>query len=261
MRAVGLNLPGGDALIELRDTTFEGMVVVNHHGADNGGLLAAHFLFSGDTSGVQLLEIQREYPNHPSAVVVTVDDVPVAEGTAAISTNYVVDPSRAAFPHADLGCESAFGSMLRCGAQAGELRPLKLYTRGSSPIIVRVSQPEDASDSQPVTFVFPVYEKESNAVSWFASEAGAKPVYAGYAFVVRAGSAVQVVAAEPIAAVDFGHTGWEVNRVVSIVLSVDAPGSIISGCQIRTDHPRLWMTPYGPLYDVGIETLCNLRSR
>ena len=244
---VGLNLAGGDALLEFKDTVFpEGMLQLPHHGYVNGGLLASQILFSGDTGGV---DIRRIDPNEggtpePNAIVVTVDEI-----------NHILDHTNAAFDNFDkLGCShrfDGFPKILSC-ENAGPLRPLKIYSWGPNPITVRVNNVDGTSSTHMINH----YDKKSSSVDRYDGDLSLSPVYMGYAFVVRAGATVTVDSQDAIAAVDFGHIGWPDNQIEKIVLNLNAPSGGVQNCHLRTDHPRLWMTPFGPLKEIETSTLC-----
>lgn len=143
---VGLNLPGGDALMEFRDTVVpNGKFALPHHGYVNGGLLASQYVFSGDTSGVDIKAFDTEGEN-TLAIVVTVGD-----------TNHILRQDYFAVEdndYAGLGCTNDFqdGEVLTCGAAAGKLRPLKLYGSGPNPITVNVQNPDNTQYSNTFNF-------------------------------------------------------------------------------------------------------------
>ncbi|GMI01353.1 hypothetical protein TrVE_jg13034 [Triparma verrucosa] len=241
---VGLNLPGGDAMMEFKDTKLPNTKLsLPHHGYVNGGLLASQYVFSGDTSGVDLKAFDTEGENIV-AIIVTVGD-----------TNHILRQSRVAFSNfASLGCSNQFqdDQVLTCGAEAGKMRPLKLYGSGPNPISVSVKN-IDGSES---THIFEFYNKASSNMLLFTN--GDLPIYGGFAFVVRAGATITITSPDDISAIDFGHTGWHLlNDVVSITLNVIAANTQVSNCVLRTDHARPSMTPFGPLTTIDTNTLCS----
>ena len=244
---VGLNLPGGEALMEFRGTKFQGSLSVPHHGYNTGGQLAAQYVFTGD---VEIRNIFDEGLTDPSALIVTVGS----------SVNHLIDGTRAAFDNFDaLGCANKFSSsprVLTC-SNAGPLRPLKLYGWGPDPVQVQVRNVDgSASDHS-----FAHYNKKSMTVDRY--DYAYDPIYGGYSFVVRAGATVTIVSPNPIFAVDFGHLGWEGDEIMEITLNLSAPRgdneveSAVSNCRLRTDHPRRWMTPFGPTQAIETSSLCS----
>jgi hypothetical protein len=233
--------------------------VLPHHASDNGGLLAAQYLFRGDTSRVEVTGVATEAPVQPNAIIITVGDV-----------NHIVDSSRAAFDFAAAGCSKqfrdapAYGSgnpTVTCPASVGALRPLQLFSNGPGDLLVEVANPDGSTWKGAI----PHYYKKSNAVGWWPYGFRPNPeqiTFGGYAMVVRAGAVVTIVAPADVAAVDFGHANWPTEMVESITLNLDAPAGgrakSVANCVLRTDHPRPWMSPYGPLGDLNapLSELC-----
>ncbi|GMI11272.1 hypothetical protein TrRE_jg5198 [Triparma retinervis] len=249
---VGLNLAGGEALMEFRDTILSpGVFSIPHHGYINGGLLASHYWFSGDVSRVSIDKIYDEGLSDPNAIILTVGDV-----------NHFMDRSRAAFDAAGMGCTNAFPDSpkaMTCPSGNGKFRPIKIYSDGPHDLLVTVTDPTSGAKHD---YRFPHYNKKSSFVDVFAKQDG-RIVYGGWAFTVRAGAEVSLKSMDKIWAIDFGHRGWD--EPVSILLNLEVAGDEgggIQGCTIRDDHVRRFMTPYGPLVGgegngVGINTLCS----
>lgn len=80
---------------------------------------------------------------------------------------------------------------------------------------------------------------------------------------VREGAEVTIKSLDPVAAVDFGHRGWD--TAAHITLNLESPGWGMQSCIIYDDHQRRFMTPYGPLVGFGgqrgvdLEELCTFR--
>ena len=159
-----------------RDTVFvDGSLSIPHHGYVNGGLLAAHYWFSGDISLVSISKIFDEGLNDPNAIIVTVGD-----------ENIILDKSRAAFDYSVLNCVSSFpesSKVIKCTG-VGKFRALKVYSDGPQNLDVTVRDPTSGSVT---SYNFPHYSKKSSFVDVFPQQDG-WVVYGGYAFVVREGS-------------------------------------------------------------------------
>ncbi|KAL3916919.1 MAG: hypothetical protein SGPRY_006617 [Prymnesium sp.] len=254
-------LPGGDALVEFRNSNFvEGSGIrVNLHcnadGSPTGGMCASHYLFTG--------------PKPPGWVMSEAEGQSSALVTFGGWTRYL-SGSQGAHVAFDASACVASGVWVVCPDEY-MIRTLKIYSPDRGPLTV-------TSDRVSVSVPWRAARLPQGGAAY--SDAGVLPWCSGstptdcknymwpegYSFVVRGGSSVRIHIPHELPStspkadlwyVDYGHHGWEAPHIASIFLSVTGTSYLSGSCTLSTDHPRLWLTPFGPIPgDVGVWRGC-----
>ncbi|KAL3910723.1 MAG: hypothetical protein SGPRY_008954 [Prymnesium sp.] len=221
-------LPGGDGLVEYRNSAFlnGAGVRINHHcnvnGLVTGGLCASHYLFTG--------------PSLPKHIFSEAEGQTSALVTFGGMTRYLLGDGGANVAFDASACVEEPNSSQEWVACPDDyqLRVIKIYSpdRGSLTVTsngVSVTVPwrnggmPEGPSSYYETLVLPFCSGRppTDCVNYMWPE--------GYTFVVRGGSSVEVSIgreldlSEPKADlwyVDYGHSGWEGEDVATIQLSV-----------------------------------------
>ncbi|KAL3894648.1 MAG: hypothetical protein SGPRY_013752 [Prymnesium sp.] len=221
-------LPGGDGLVEFRDSFFyEGAGVrINHHcnvnGLPTGGLCASHYLFTGGSD--------------PQFVISEADGQTSALVSYGGFTRYLLGTDGANVAFDASGCveQLHWGQRWAACPEEYQLRVLKIYSPDRGVLTV-------TSDGLSAAVPFrnrglPEGPSSYEGALVLPTCGGSPPTDclnymwpAGYTFVVRGGSSVEVSIERELAPsdpkadlwyVDFGHSGWEEKDVATIRLSL-----------------------------------------
>ena len=256
--------PGGDGLVEFRNTSFVGVGMrINHHcnvnGLATGGLCAPHYLITGSSAPRYVLS---EAAGQSSVLV-----------TYGGRTRYLSGPSGANIAFDASSCARELLSRqdwIGC-PDSFQLRVIKIYSpdRGTltvtaDGVTVRVPFRNQGLPQGPMAYaggdVLPTCTgtAPSDCLNYMWPE--------GYTFVVKGGSTVSVQIENELPTdapkhdlfyVDYGHAGWPEADVAQIQLSVNGTSYLSGSCALRTDHDRSWLTPYGPAVgDAGVWRSC-----
>ncbi|KAL3914623.1 MAG: hypothetical protein SGPRY_007562 [Prymnesium sp.] len=264
-------LPGGDGLVEFRNTEFlsGSGIRINHHcnvnGLPTGGLCASHYLITGTRPPGFVIS---EAAGQTSALV-----------TFGGQTRYLAGGSGAHVIFDTSACVPS-GEWVAC-PDSYMLRTVKIYSPNRGTLTVtsggvsrgvpwrNMGLPQGPA-AYGATGVMPgcggAPPTNCRNYMWPAKPPTFRVVTEGYAFVVRGGYSVHVhiptelILSSPKADlfyVDYGHFGWEPPNIASITLTVTGTSYLSGTCTLSTDHARDWLTPYGPVAgDSGIWRSC-----
>jgi hypothetical protein len=268
----GLIAPGGDALVEYRDTTFgTGTVRVNHHcnlwEEATGGLCAPHFYVPNPIrSHEEGLHWVNEAMEGATDVLLTYNG----------KTRFLkplggsVEGAHAIFDDVECEDEVHQGSTWRACPEEWQLRTLKLYTLDRGELTV---------SSGGVSRAVP---RRSRFSKWAGSlgysvvgprSSGLVHTPQGYSFVVRDGADVNIHVPTSLTApsewrdhfvMDLGHHGWatpEQNAHVRVTVTGD---ELLAGgpCWVHENASRAFITGFGGLIsDAGEWVRCKKEMR
>jgi len=264
----GLIGPGGDALVEYRNTTFaRGAIRVNHHcnlwSEATGGICAPHYYVPNPIlSHTEGLHWINEALNGATDILITYNGRTrflKPNGAKTEGANFIFD---------DTECqdEQHWGQVWRSCPESWKLRTVKIYTLDRGNMSVTANG---------VTKTFPKrseFDKWSGALGYSVvgpRSAGLVHTPQGYSFVVRDGADVAIHLhsndTRPSEwrdhfVMDFGHHGWQsAEQNAHIRVSVTGDELLAGGpCWVHENATRAFITGFGGLVsDAGEWVRCK----
>ena len=269
----GLLAPGGDALVEYRNTSFARATIrINHHcnlwAEATGGMCAPHFYVTNPilshTEGLVWINEARD--GETDALITYNGRTRFLKGTGApgdarVGSYFVFD---------DAGCvdEMHWGQRWRACPETWRLRTIKIYSLDRGPLNVTAGG---------ITKTVPMrskYEKWAGALGYTKvgpADAGLVHTPRGYSFVVRADGTSDVTVhvgtslTKPEGwmdhfVMDLGHHGWaREDQIGHVRVTVTGDPALSGGpCWVHENATRAFITGFGSLIsDAGEWVRCK----